>query len=29
MLKIIPCDPDRNIVASASKLAAPGFGNVQ
>jgi hypothetical protein len=22
-------DPDRNIVAGAGKLAAPGFGNVQ
>jgi hypothetical protein len=22
-------DPDRNVVASAGKLAAPGFGNVQ
>jgi hypothetical protein len=29
MLKIISRDPDRNIVASAGKLAAPGFGNVQ
>ena len=29
LLKIISRDPDRNIVASASKLAAPGFSNVQ
>jgi hypothetical protein len=28
-LKTISRDPDRNIVASAGKLAAAGFGNVQ
>ena len=29
MLKIVSCDPDRNIVASAEYPAAAGLGNVQ